>query len=62
MQSALRPYWETFDSFHIEVEELVEADANRLMTVARWRPPEERFRIASSTFGLSRRARSSGWE
>jgi ketosteroid isomerase-like protein len=32
---ALRPYWETFDDFHVEIEELIHADERRVLTAVR---------------------------
>jgi ketosteroid isomerase-like protein len=32
---ALRPYWETFDGFHVEIEELIHADERRVLAAVR---------------------------
>ena len=35
MVAAFRPYWEMFDGFHIEIEELIHADESRVLTAVR---------------------------
>src|SRR5215204_1320926 len=35
MLQALRPYWETFDGFQVEIEELIHADERRVVTAVR---------------------------
>ena len=35
VQEAFRPYWETFNGFHVEIEEVVHADENRVITRVR---------------------------
>ena len=35
LQKGLGPYWETFEGFHIEVEEVIHADEGQVVTVVR---------------------------
>ena len=35
MQGAFRPYWETFDDFRVEIEEVVHADESHVITRVR---------------------------
>ena len=34
-EGAMRPYWETFDDFHVEIEEVIHADEERVVDVVR---------------------------
>ncbi len=35
MRKVLRPYWETFDGFHIALEEVIHADEEQVVTAVR---------------------------
>jgi len=63
-QDALRDYFETFEEFHVEMDELIHADGEHVVNTirdgGRIRAAMPRSRTATSTSGPSAMARSFG--